>query len=176
MINQASESISQNRKTIMDTSCSRVFWGKVLIGLIGLGLASCSVLLSGCQVAEDFQGSYIPEHRVKDIRVGQTHRDQVMQWFGSPTFVVAERADVWYYVCQNRQLQSLSLPSVESVKGLAVFFDSQGKVKEVHHVQSPGVFTMDPDSIPAPETPQQSSWLNRLFGKQGPAVKVDLPQ
>ena len=135
------------------TSLWRPLLAPVLLGLL-LAVAS----LEGCAIAHVHQGAPIDTKRIKDIQVGVTTKQEIIDWFGPPQEV--KRPELLSDIFQRLDLtegqtRSLIYPDIFSyqynegdVRGillilfnhinidlrsdtLAIFFDDQDRVRYV---------------------------------------------
>jgi hypothetical protein len=49
-----------------------------------IGILSLAFLLAGCVIGRYYDGSKIPEEKIKEIRPGVTTRAEIVSWFGPP--------------------------------------------------------------------------------------------
>ena len=49
-----------------------------------IGILSLTFMLAGCVVGRYYEGSKIPEGKLKEIRPGVTTRAEILSWFGPP--------------------------------------------------------------------------------------------
>src|SRR3989304_4619123 len=49
-----------------------------------IGILSLAFLLASCVIGRYYDGSKIPEEKIKEIRSGETQRKVVASWFGPP--------------------------------------------------------------------------------------------
>lgn len=129
-----------------------------LLAPVLLGLLLAVTSLEGCAIAHVHQGAPIDAARIKDIQVGVTTKQEIIDWFGPPQEV--KRPELLSDIFQRLDLtegqtRSLIYPDIFSyqynegdVRGillilfnhinidlrsdtLAIFFDDQDRVKYV---------------------------------------------
>ncbi len=49
-----------------------------------IGILLLSFLLAGCVIGRYYEGSKIPEEKLKEIKIGVTTRAEILSWFGPP--------------------------------------------------------------------------------------------
>lgn len=132
--------------------------GQLLPTSLLLGLLAIVPILGGCAITHVHQGAPIDTKRIKDIQVGVTTKQEIIDWFGPPQEV--KRPELLSDIFQRLDLtegqtRSLIYPDIFSyqyndgeVRGillilfnyinidlrsdtLAIFFDDQDRVKYV---------------------------------------------
>ena len=111
-----------------------------------LGILCLSLLMTGCIVGRYYEGSTIPEEKIKEIKPGITTKEEIIRWFGhpqnylSPTIfnqILREldvtREPVNYYPFANILSYQYNRGNVRAVV-LILFNYIEGKVKYDHLV------------------------------------------
>lgn len=111
-----------------------------------LGVLCLSILMTGCIVGRYYEGSTIPEEKIKEIKPGITTKEEIISWFGppqnylSPTIfnqILREldvtREPINYYPFANILSYQYNRGNVRAVV-LVLFNYIEGKVKSDHLV------------------------------------------
>lgn len=120
-----------------------------------LGILCLCILMTGCIVGRYYEGSTIPEEKIKEIKPGITTKEEIISWFGppqnylSPTIfnqILREldvtREPVNYYPFANILSYQYNRGNVRAVV-LVLFNYIEGKVKSDHLV----VFVDENDKV-----------------------------
>ncbi len=111
-----------------------------------LGVLFLSILMTGCIVGRYYEGSTIPEEKLKEIKPGITTKEEIISWFGppqnylSPTIfnqilreLEVTREPINYYPFANILSYQYNRGNVRAVV-LVLFNYIEGKVKSDHLV------------------------------------------
>lgn len=120
-----------------------------------LGVLFLSVLMTGCIVGRYYEGSTIPEEKIKEIKPGITTKEEIISWFGPPQNYLTPtifnqilreldvtREPVNYYPFANILSYQYNRGNVRAVV-LILFNYIEGKVKSDHLV----VFVDENDKV-----------------------------
>ncbi len=94
----------------------------LFIGTIGI---------TGCVKNKQSTGYTFDDSELKKLAVGQTNKEQVIQYLGSPSTKSFFGNEIWYYVNRNYESRAFFDPKLVSQKIVAVSFNKEGLVSSI---------------------------------------------
>lgn len=98
---------------------------------------AAAAVLSGCANPVATRGKMLEDERLASIKVGQSHREDVVQALGSPTTAGTFDEKIWYYIGQKTEQKAFFAPDVVERKVVKITFDDRNVVQKVE--------TLDPN-------------------------------
>jgi len=142
-----------------------------------LAAVVAAVLAAGCSPTVDIRGNMPDPQDVAQLKVGESTRDDVIKLLGNPSTSGTFEKETWYYIGQRtEQGATFFKPTVTDQKVLAVRFDADGKLEELHEY---GLKDGKPVEVVDRVTPTRGKDLTILqqlvgnvgrFGSQGSAL------
>jgi len=131
-------------------------------------LSVASLLLMGCTPVVDQRG-YLPDPALESkIAVGTDTKTSIQERLGYPsteaTFgSTAPNSDAWYYISSITQTVAFFNPTVKSRSILAVYFDKDGKVKDLKHYSLKDGHVVAFETRTTPAKGRELTFLQQLF-------------
>ena len=97
----------------------------VIIGSIGLSLASCSV----SRIVT--RGNLPDPERVAELEPGSVSKDVVLSALGSPSSINTFGKETWYYISEKTETVAFLAPKVLERNILIVEFNAKGKMAQI---------------------------------------------
>ena len=97
----------------------------VIIGSIGLSLASCSV----SRIVT--RGNLPDPERVPELEPGSVSKDVVLSALGSPSSINTFGKETWYYISEKTETVAFLAPKVLERNILIVEFNAKGKMAQI---------------------------------------------
>ena len=130
-----------------------------------------SILLSGavfaviaaCAPVENQRG-YVPDaEAVASVQVGMDTKDTVSKKLGDPSTAATFGTDVWYYISAHVEQNAFFAPRATDRAVLAVSFDKDGHVADVHKYTLADGRVVDFVSRETPTRGQELTLLQQIF-------------
>jgi outer membrane protein assembly factor BamE (lipoprotein component of BamABCDE complex) len=84
-------------------------------------------IMSGC-ANTNTRGQYIDDNQINDIKLSATSKDDLIENFGTPSFVSDSNKNKWYYVSRLTKSNFLNRPKTISQRVLIVDFNNKNFV------------------------------------------------
>lgn len=135
------------------------------IGLLAIG----GLVLAGCESRQDIRGYRFDEERLARVKVGQSSQDEVQNILGSPSSVstFADRNNTWYYISANTETFAFFKEEVTAQKVVAIEFDENGRVKQVHQYGLQDGREITPNARETPTRGKELGFFEQFFGNIG---------
>ncbi len=92
--------------------------------------AACT--LTACQVYQVEHRGHITDHLpLEKLVAGQTTREQVQEWLGSPSSTSTFGEETWYYISTKLQQSTFSDSYLLENQVIALIFDEEGVLQSV---------------------------------------------
>jgi outer membrane protein assembly factor BamE (lipoprotein component of BamABCDE complex) len=132
-------------------------------------LAVCLTGMAVAACARDtaVRGNLPRPEKLAEVKVGLSTRNDVRELLGPPSNVGTFNDKAWYYIAQTTEDVPMSLPVVLDRNITAVYFDDQGIVTDVKHLDQTASKDISPVSRTTPAAGHEPSLMRDLFGNIG---------
>jgi outer membrane protein assembly factor BamE (lipoprotein component of BamABCDE complex) len=96
-----------------------------------VSLLVSSMALSACEPVTAVRGNFLDEYQMKSVQAGVDTREDVVRKIGSPTTVAPFDPNVWYYLGQKTEKNSILDPKITDERIVVVTFAGDGVVDSV---------------------------------------------
>ena len=125
------------------------------------------LILAACATTVDTRG-YIPEESaITQLKKGVDSRQTVVDLLGSPSSVATFDDATWYYIGKKTERFAFLNEKVVDQKILAIAFDGEGLLSEVHLYTIEDGRIIDPVTRETPTHGRELNLLEQLFGNIG---------
>jgi outer membrane protein assembly factor BamE (lipoprotein component of BamABCDE complex) len=134
---------------------------------------SAFVLLACAPVVN--QRGYLPDPVVEaSIKIGGDTKTTIQQRLGDPSTQATFGSDEWYYITSVEKQVAFFDPRVESRSIMAVRFDKDGRVADIHHYGLKDGHVVAFESRETPAKGKELTFLQQLFNAT-PGVPIGAP-
>jgi outer membrane protein assembly factor BamE (lipoprotein component of BamABCDE complex) len=130
-----------------------------------VGLAAAT--LPGCSVPIDQRGNLPEPKTLAEIKPGVTDKASITALLGSPSTIASFDDTTWYYISQKSEELAFFRPEARDPEVIAVVFDKDGIVKDVHKTTSKAPHTIEPVARTTPAPGKELSFIEQLIGNFG---------
>ena len=128
-----------------------------------LTLSLGAVLLLGCAPVINQRG-YLPDPVGEAaIRIGADTKTSIQQRLGDPSTQATFSGDSWYYISSVEKQIAFFDPHVETRSVLALKFDKEGRVADVHHYGLKDGHVIAFETRETPAKGKELTFLQQLF-------------
>jgi outer membrane protein assembly factor BamE (lipoprotein component of BamABCDE complex) len=126
-------------------------------------LALGAILLIGCTPVINQRG-YLPDPIGEaSIKVGTDTKTTIQQRLGDPSTQATFNGDAWYYISSVEKTVAFFDPTIQTRSVLAVHFDKDGKVIDIHHYGMKDGHVVAFESRVTPARGRELTFLQQLF-------------
>ena len=105
--------------------------------------------------------------QLSQIKPGVTDKASVTALLGSPSSVASFDDTTWYYISQTSEELAFFKPEARNPEVVAVVFDKDGVVRDVHKTSSKQPRTIQPVARTTPAPGKELSFIEQLIGNFG---------
>ncbi len=140
-----------------------------LLRRLGPVLAAALVFapLGACHPRISARGNLPTVDQLSQIKPGVTDKASVTALLGSPSSVASFDDTTWYYISQKSEELAFFKPEAVNPEVVAVVFDKDGVVKDVHKTSSTAPHTIEPVARTTPAPGKELSFIEQLIGNFG---------
>ena len=126
-------------------------------------LTLAAALLLGCTPVINQRG-YLPDPIGEaSIKVGDDTKTTIQQRLGDPSTQATFSSDAWYYITSSEKTVAFFDPRIETRSVLAVHFDKDGKVTDIHHYGLKDGHIVAFETRTTPARGRELTFLQQLF-------------
>ncbi|MDA8231293.1 MAG: outer membrane protein assembly factor BamE [Magnetospirillum sp.] len=136
-------------------------------------LAAVAVFTAACQPTMDTRGTLLKPGQLAKIVPGKSTEDDVTELLGTPATTMTYGEDVWHYISSRVKTESFFKPQEVERTVVSIYFDKEGKVREVKTI---GLDQGEDITMVSRETPsagKDMSVIEQLLGNVGKFNKTD---
>jgi outer membrane protein assembly factor BamE (lipoprotein component of BamABCDE complex) len=132
-------------------------------------LVAClaGMAVTACARDSAVRGNLPRPEKLEQVKVGLSTRNDVRELLGPPSNIGTFNDNAWYYISQTTVDVPMSLPEVKDRSITAVYFDSQGIVTDIKHLDQTAGRDISPVARTTPSAGHEPSLLHDLFGNIG---------
>jgi len=128
-------------------------------------LASAAVLIACAPVID--QRGYLSDPQVEaSIKAGTDTKTSVQDRLGNASTSATFGGDAWYYISSTEKQVAFFTPTVQNRAILAVYFDKDGKVKDMRHFTLKDGHVVSFESRETPARGRELTFLQQLLNAQ----------
>jgi outer membrane protein assembly factor BamE (lipoprotein component of BamABCDE complex) len=133
--------------------------------------------VSACTPTEAVHGSLLQEAQLKQLKVGQSSKSDVLQRLGSPTNISPFDPLTWYYIGQDTAKHGILDPKIRQETVTVIQFDKQNELLSNIDSRFNHERTKVPINKNATETKgNKRTWIQKFFGNVGRFNQMPAPQ
>jgi outer membrane protein assembly factor BamE (lipoprotein component of BamABCDE complex) len=126
-------------------------------------LALAATLLLGCTPVINTRG-YLPDPIGEaSIKVGTDTKTTIQGRLGDPSTQATFNGDAWYYISSEEKQMAFFDPRIETRSVLAIHFDKDGKVTDIHHYGLKDGHVVAFETRETPARGRELTFLQQLF-------------
>jgi len=134
-----------------------IFYNISLLAFVGL---------SGCEVI-DIRGHEIDFEELKKVKVGVTTKEQVAEFFGTPSAVSTFNNKTWFYMSETTSTRAFFSPVVLTSNITRIEFDEKGHVKALDSLSEANKVVIAHVHRSTPTAGHEFGVLEQIFGNVG---------
>ncbi|HKX09602.1 MAG TPA: outer membrane protein assembly factor BamE [Stellaceae bacterium] len=123
--------------------------------------------LGGCSPTVSTRGNLPTPEQLSQIKPGVTDKASVTALLGSPSSIASFDETTWYYISQKTEDLAFFKPEARDPEVVAVVFDKEGLVTDVHKTSSKQPRTIQPVARTTPAPGKELSFIEQLIGNFG---------
>jgi len=123
--------------------------------------------LGACTPTVSARGNLPTAEQLSQIKPGVTDKASVTALLGSPSSVASFDNTTWYYISQRSEEIAFFKPEARDPEVVAVVFDKDGVVSDVHKTSSKQPRTIQPVARTTPAPGKELSFIEQLIGNFG---------
>ena len=123
--------------------------------------------LGACTPTVSARGNLPTTDQLSQIKPGVTDKASVTALLGSPSSVASFDNTTWYYISQRSEEIAFFKPEARDPEVVAVVFDKDGVVSDVHRTSSKQPRTIQPVARTTPAPGKELSFIEQLIGNFG---------
>ncbi|HKF71141.1 MAG TPA: outer membrane protein assembly factor BamE [Stellaceae bacterium] len=123
--------------------------------------------LCACSPTVSARGNLPTGDQLSQIKPGVTDKASVTTLLGSPSSVASFDDTTWYYISQKSEELAFFRPTARDPEVVAVVFDKDGIVKDVHKTSSKSPRDIQPVARTTPAPGKELSLIEQLIGNFG---------
>jgi outer membrane protein assembly factor BamE (lipoprotein component of BamABCDE complex) len=132
-----------------------------------LAVAVVAGSLGACSPTISARGNLPSADQLSQIKPGVTDKASVTALLGSPSSVASFDDTTWYYISQQSEAVAFFKPEARNPEVVAVVFDKDGVVKDVHKTIGKVPRTIEPVARTTPAPGKELSFIEQLIGNFG---------
>ena len=126
------------------------------------------LLLVGCAETLDTHGTVVPPSQLAKVVVGQSTKDEVRQWLGTPSATGTLNDDRWYYVTSVVGKKAFNPYDLKSRRVLVLDFDpSSSVVTAIQERTERDGKPIDPNRAATGTAGQTMGFVEQMFSNFG---------
>ena len=139
-----------------------------------LAVSLSALVLLGCAPVINQRG-YLPDPVSEaSIKIGNDTKTTIQQRLGDPSTQATFGTDEWYYITSVEKQIAFFDPRVESRQIMAIRFDKDGRVADVHHYGLKDGHVVAFETRETPAKGKELTFLQQLFNAT-PGVPIGQP-
>ena len=123
--------------------------------------------LGACSPTVSARGNLPTVDQLSQIKPGVTDKASITALLGSPSTIASFDDTTWYYISQKSEELAFFLPEARDPEVIAVVFDKDGIVKDVHKTTSKAPRNIAPVARTTPAPGKELSFVEQLIGNFG---------
>ena len=123
--------------------------------------------VGACSPTVSARGNLPSADQLSQIKPGVTDKASVTTLLGSPSSVASFDDTTWYYISQKSEELAFFKPEARNPEVVAVVFDKDGIVKDVHKTSSKAPHPIQPVARTTPAPGKELSFIEQLIGNFG---------
>ncbi len=128
--------------------------------MIGLTVSACSPTIAK-------RGNAVEDAALKQIKVGESTREDVARILGTPTQMSTFDDKIWYYIGRRTEQTAFFDPELMEEKIVAIKFTPEGKVEKINESNDKYAEVIDPVSDKTPTYGKEITVMQQLLGNLG---------
>jgi len=132
-----------------------------------LAVAIALTPLGACSPTVSARGNLPTAEQLSQIKPGVTDKASITALLGSPSSVASFDDTTWYYISQKSEELAFFKPEARDPEVVAVVFDKDGIVKDVHKTTSKAPLAIAPVGRTTPAPGKELSFIEQLLGNFG---------
>jgi len=123
--------------------------------------------LGACSPTVSARGNLPTADQLSQVKPGVTDKASITALLGSPSTIASFDDTTWYYISQKSEELAFFRPEAHDPEVIAVVFDKDGIVKDVHKTTSKAPHTIEPVARTTPAPGKELSFIEQLIGNFG---------
>jgi outer membrane protein assembly factor BamE (lipoprotein component of BamABCDE complex) len=123
--------------------------------------------LAACSPTVSARGNLPTDDQLSQIKPGVTDKASITALLGSPSTIASFDDTTWYYISQKSEELAFFRPEARDPEVIAVVFDKDGIVKDVHKTTSNAPRNIAPVARTTPAPGKELSFIEQLIGNFG---------
>jgi outer membrane protein assembly factor BamE (lipoprotein component of BamABCDE complex) len=123
--------------------------------------------LGACSPSISARGNLPTADQLSQIKPGVTDKASITALLGSPSTIASFDDTTWYYISQRSEELAFFLPEAKDPEVVAIVFDKDGVVKDVHKTTSKAPRNIEPVARTTPAPGKELSFIEQLIGNFG---------
>ncbi len=132
-----------------------------------LAIAILVPVLGACSPTVSARGNLPTGDQLSQIKPGVTDKASVTALLGSPSTIASFDDTTWYYISERSEELAFFRPEARDPEVVAVVFDKDGVVKDVHKTSSKSPRDIQPVARTTPAPGKELSFIEQLIGNFG---------
>lgn len=99
-------------------------------------VTATALSVAACTPTQATRGNIVEDHRMAEIKAGESSKTDVLRNLGSPTTQAPFDDNVWYYIGQKTEKSGIFDPEVVEEKIVVVAFSEEGMVQQIEELDS----------------------------------------
>ncbi len=128
--------------------------------MVGLTIAACTPTVAK-------RGNNVDEETLRQIKVGESTREDVARILGSPTQTSTFDDKIWYYIGRRTEQSAFLDPELIEQKIVAIKFTPEGTVEKINQGSDKYAEVIDPISAKTPTYGKEVTIMQQLLGNLG---------
>ncbi len=128
--------------------------------IVGLTISACTPTIAK-------RGNAIDEDSLRQIKVGESTREDVARILGTPTQTSTFDDKIWYYIGRRTEQEAFLDPELIEQRIVAIRFTPEGKVEKVNEGTDKYAQTIDPVNAKTPTYGKEVTLMQQLLGNLG---------
>ena len=131
-------------------------------------LLLCAGLVACQSVARVDKRGYVQSRPVDErIVVGQSSREDVRDWLGSPSTVSSFPPETWYYISRQKETVAFLEPDLVEQQVVRIEFNAEGKVSNIENFMRDAVREVQYVDRETPTEGRSLGLMEQLLGNLG---------
>ena len=130
-------------------------------------VGAAALALAGCASMVDQRGNLPDPEKLGQVRPGITTKDGVQTLLGTPSSTGTFDGATWYYISRRTEQFAFFEPKVTDSQVVAIDFDDQGIVRDVHKHGLDDSRKIEPVARATPAPGRELSFIEQLIGNVG---------
>lgn len=128
--------------------------------MVGLTIAACTPTVAK-------RGNSVDDENLRQIKVGESTREDVARILGSPTQMSTFDDKIWYYIGRRTEQSAFLDPELIEQKIVAIKFTPEGMVEKINQGSNKYAEVIDPINAKTPTYGKEVTIMQQLLGNLG---------